>query len=53
MTDKLRARARELAKAECKKVNRESGGEQYNMFGHNLAKQCEDAIRALMKEGGE
>jgi len=45
--------ALEQAKAECAKVNRESGGEQYNMFGHNLAKQCEDAIRALMKEGGE
>jgi len=41
------------AKAACAKVNWESGGEQYNMFGHNLAKQCADAICALMKEGGE
>jgi len=31
----------------CREVRAASGGDQYDMFGNDLAEQCETAIKAL------
>ena len=45
-----RAQVLDEAARACKDVSSNSGSEQYNIFGKDLAEQCADAIRALKEK---